>query len=228
MEFYLFSAWAIFSLASVPQYFPVADPCHVLWALAPAFGLFAFLLWRWVRWSPLLVTGFLIALCVPVLWQRIPVIREAFARPLVTLNEPPALRGMKVTPEKALVVGQITGAVKEILRYQPEIPSAMIGDDAMFLCFTPNRANPTPYFVTWAGLADNAINQQRWSYINRVRPVLFLKSARWDAVNDFYRRSNYLPLLYIDDLALEISVPKEIADRMGRGAYSLSARASKR
>ena len=123
-------------------------------------------------------------------------------------------------PEQAKRYGLITDALAPILRRQPDLPAALIGNDALFLCFVPNRTNPTPYYVTWQNLAENADNQRRWSYIQRVRPLMFLHKARWEAVDDFYRRARYIPLLYLPEELLEIAIPQELADAMGLKPYA--------
>jgi hypothetical protein len=48
---------------------------------------------------------------------------------------------------------------------------------------------------------------------------MFLHKARWEAVDDFYRRARYLPVLYVAEEALEIAVPQELADAMGLKVY---------
>jgi len=50
---------------------------------------------------------------------------------------------------------------------------------------------------------------------------LILQKIPWDPVNDFYRRSNYIPLLYVPAEDLEIAVPRELADSMGVSIYGL-------
>jgi hypothetical protein len=129
---------------------------------------------------------------------------------------------MKVPPEQAKSYTGIADALAPVLARQPGLPAALIGNDALFLCFVANRANPTPYFVTWMGLADNADNVKRWSYIQSVRPLMFLHKARWEAVDDFYRRARYIPLLYLPEEALEIALPQELADTMGLKPYGAS------
>jgi hypothetical protein len=129
---------------------------------------------------------------------------------------------MKVPPEQAKSYGQIINALAPILQHQPDLPAALIGNDALFLCLVPNRANPTPYYVTWPNLAENTNNLRRWSYIQRVRPLMFLHKARWEAVDDFYRRARYIPLLYLPEDLLEIAIPQELADALGLKPYAAS------
>lgn len=227
VEYYLVAAAAAMSLSSLMQYYPVPDPWHIMWALAPAFGLIIFAIWRWSGWPASVVAVVLAAAFLPSAYLKIQSAQNALVQPYVTLMHPPALRGMKVPPAQAQIIGRLVAAVDPILKLRPGMPSALIGDDALFLCFSHNHANPLPYFVTWSGLADNAANQRRWGYIQNVRPMLFLHKADWVAVGDFYRRARYVPLLYIDEKALELAVPREIADALGVTAYGAPlARAS--
>jgi hypothetical protein len=219
VEYYQVAALAALSVGSLLQYYPVPDSWHIVWSLAPGFGLILFACWRWLRWPALALTAVATAAFLPAIIIKVLSARECLARPLVTLTEPAVLRGIRVTPERAGHLGKIATCLSEIARHQPDLPAALIGNDAMFLCFVQNLANPTPYFVTWTGLADNEDNRKRWAYIQRVRPLMFMQKARWDAVNDFYRRSRYVPLLYIETEALEIAVPQELAAVMGRSAY---------
>ncbi len=218
-EYYLGAAVAAQAAGSVLQYYPVPDSWHVLWALGPAFGLVVYLFWRSARWSVPATTLVLTAVFVPSVWNKVQSARQSLARPLVTLDQPALLRGMQVTATQAQSYRRIMAALEQIEHYKPGIPSALIGNDALFLCFTQNHANPTPYYVTWIGLADPAATQERWNYIQAVRPLMFLHKARWDAVDDFYRRAHYVPVLYVAEEALEIAIPQELADAMGLKAY---------
>jgi len=219
VEYYLVAAVAAVSLSSLMQYYPVPDPWHIMWAMAPAFGLIIFALWRGSGWPASVVAVVLAAAFLPSAYLKLQSVQKNLAQPYMTLRHPQALRGMKVPPAQAQIIERIVAVVDPILKLQPGMPSALIGDDALYLCFSPNHANPLPYFVTWSGLADNAANLRRWGYIQDVRPMLFLHKADWVAVGDFYRRARYVPLLYIDEKALELAVPQEIADALGVTAY---------
>lgn len=218
-EYYLIASLAALSLGSLAQYYPVPDSWHILWSLAPAFGLVVFVTWRCLGWSAPVVAVTLAAALLPSLYTKARSAADCLSRPLVTLTAPDVLRGMRVPPAQARSYGQIANALFPVLKHQPDLPAALIGNDALFLCFNHNRANPTPYYVTWIGLADNADNLKRWAYIQSVRPLMFLHKARWEAVDDFYRRARYIPLLYLPEEALEIAVPQELADAMGLKAY---------
>jgi len=221
-EFFLVASLAAVSLGSLVQYYPVPDSWHIIWSLAPAFGLVVFVCWRGLGWPAPVVALVLTAALLPSVYEKIRSAQALLARPLVTLTTPAVLRGMKVAPEQAKNYGRIADALAPILAHQPDLPAALIGNDALFLCFVANRAKPSPYYVTWMGLADNADNVKRWGYIQSVRPLMFLHKARWAAVDDFYRRARYIPFLYLPEEALEIALPQELADTMGLKPYGAS------
>ena len=214
LEYYSIAALAALSLGSLLQYYPVPDSWHILWSLAPAFGLFTYVFWRWAGWPIPVVAVVLSAAFLPAIKLKIQSATQCLGRPLVTLTAPSVLRGMRVAPEQARSIGRIVAALQPVLQVAPDLPSALVGDDALYLCFTRNHTNPSPYFVTWRGLADNAQNQIRWDNIQRTRPLIFLLNARWEAVDDFYQRAHYVPLLSARAEALEIAIPQEVADAM--------------
>lgn len=86
---------------------------------------------------------------------------------------------MKVSAEEARSLGRIMDTLDLVLQHRPDLPGALIGNDALVLCFIPNRTNPSPHYVNWFGLAGQAAKQQRWSYIQAVRPLLFFHKASW-------------------------------------------------
>jgi len=221
-EYYLVAAMAAIALASLAQYFPVPDAHHVSYSLAPGFGLFVFICWRWVGHSPAVLglafaTMFLPAILLKARWAR-----EILGRPLVTLTHPALLSGMRVSPQRARVIADMAIAVEKIMSFRPAIPSVMQGVDALPLCLMHNLINPSPYFIRWGGLTDGAEEGQRLDYILRARPLIFFQQGQWDKVGDFYRRHRYVPLLYIQETALEIAVPEEVAKAMGQSAYGLN------
>lgn len=220
-EFHLVAATAALGLASLTQYYPMADSWHIFHALAPAFGLFVFACWRWSGWPAGRMAGLLALLLLPSAYLKVRAIGPALNRPLVQLAAPAVLRGMRVAPEQARFFAEVarTLALAEVIR--PDFPAAMIGDNPLYLCFSRNRENPLPYYVTWRGLATQEDNVQRWAYINRVRPVMILQKARWEAVDEFYRSAGYVPVFYAQAEALEIALPREMADAAGLKEYGL-------
>lgn len=222
IEYYLVAAWTVVSLGALLQYYPLPDPWHILWAAAPAFGLFALLLWRWLAWPAPAVAATLAVAFLPAAYAKAISFADASRQPWVTLEAPALLRGMKVLPKSAPLYTQVAETLAPVLRHRPDIPAVLIGNDALYLCFVSNLANPLPYFVNWQNLADAEDQQQRWRYIHAKRPLLFFQSAQWTAVGEFYRRERYVPLRYLPEVALEIAVPQEIADALGLTTYGKS------
>ncbi len=221
-EHYVVAALTVICLGSLLQYYPVTESWHIMWALGPCFGLVVYQFRPWVGWSPKVVTVVILVALLPALLVKVREINHAYEQPLVNLTQPAVLRGMQVSPELAQNISQIMETLGPILKLRPDLPSAMIGNNALFLCFVTNMENPTPYFVTWPGLADEKINQRRWNYIQSTRPLMILQQADWSAVGKFYRKENYVPILYLPEEALEIAVPKELADAIGVTVYGKS------
>lgn len=218
-DYYLVAAWTGLAVAALAQYYPLPDPWHILWSVAPAFGLFALLMWRWLGWPAPAVAGLLGIAFVPAAYAKAVSFQEAARQPWVKLEAPAVLRGMKVLPKTASIQTQVAATLAPVLQQRPDLPAVMIGNDALYLCFVNNRANPLPYFVNWPGLTDAAGQQQRWRYIHATRPLVFFQAAQWTAVGEFYQRERYVPLRYVEEVALEIAVPQEIADAMGVTTY---------
>lgn len=222
VEFYLVSALAAYALGSALQYLPVPDAWHILWAIAPAFGLFVYLLWRWSGWSAPALAGALAVLFVPAVIAKSRLAADLLAEPTVTLTSPAVLRGMKVSEDKARIYTQIESALTTLQAARPGVPAVMIGNDALYPCFLEDRTNLSPYYVTWPGVMPDEEHLKLWAAIHRLRPVLIMHQARWDAVGDFYRRERYVPLLYLEGAALEIAAPQELADKLGLKLYGLA------
>ncbi len=219
-DYYLVAAWTGLAVAALPQYYPLADPWHILWSTAPGLGLFVFLFWRRLGWSPRIVITVFMAAFLPAIHHKAVSFVDSSRQPWVTLQAPALLRGMKVMPKTAELYAQVARTLEPVLRQQPDLPGVAIGPDALYLCFLSNRTNPLPYFIKWPDLSTAADEQQRWRYIHDQRPLVFFQSPKdWTAVGDFYRRERYVPLLYVADEALEIAVPKEIANALGLTNY---------
>jgi hypothetical protein len=219
VEFYLVAGMAAVAVSSLIQYYPVPDSWHMFWSLAPVFGAGVYLIWRWSGGSPAAVVLIVTVALAPSVYSKISVTHELLAQPRVTLEAPALLRGLRMTPPEAAAIGSIMRVVDPVLQHRPDIPAVTIGRDALYLCLVNNRANPSPYFVTWPGLGDETANQALWNFVDRVRPLMFFHKANWSAVNDFYRRARYVPLLYLPETTLEIAVPQELADAMGLKVY---------
>ncbi len=209
-EFYSAAALGVVTLASLPQYFPISDPWHIGWALAPAFGLFVHALWRWTGRRTLALASILIAGLLPAALHTAAQIRASYTQPAVVLITPAALKGMRVSPEQAAVLGKISAAVDPVLARDPHIPGALFGRYATVLSFVPNRENPSPYCFDVEGLTPEPENQKRYRYIHDARPLLFLTNPMRDAMRDYLQRTRYVSQGYIVELDLEILAPREV------------------
>jgi MFS family permease len=179
IDYYLSAAWAGIGLGSLMQYYPMGDCWHIFFALGPVFGVVVYAAWAWSGWRAPVVAAVFAVVLLPAAYFRVKLIPPALNRPLVTLTKPVLLRGMKVPPEQARYLDQITDTLALAERARPDVPAVLIGNDALYLGFLKNLENPVPYYVTWMGLADQETNVARWGYINRVRPVLILEKPRW-------------------------------------------------
>jgi hypothetical protein len=220
-EFWLVSALALSSAAALPQFYPLPDPWHVLWAMAPAFGLGLYLGWRWLGWPAwACATAVCIAL-IPAIDVKRRAAAHALSLPRVTITKPSVLRGMQVDADLAADLRRIAEAIDVVQKFDPNVASSLIGIDAMYLCFPNNRINVTPYYVTWPMLASQQAEVTRWEHIRRDRPMLLIHGARWDVINELYRGSHYVPLTYVPGLAFELAVPQELAEALGLKVYGL-------
>lgn len=219
LDYYLIAAAAAFSLSSLVQFYPLPDNWHTTWALGPTLGLFVYSLWRWSGWSAPVTTLVLSLALVPSFAYRLRAAQSALAEPYVKLTHPEVLSGMKVSPAQAALYTEVSKVVDRVVQIQPDIPGVLLGNDALFLCLIPNRANPLPYFVSWPMLTDSIGERQRWSYILRVRPLVFFHKTDWSIVNRFYRENRYIPIAYFHAEGLEIAIPRETADAMGVTTY---------
>ena len=217
VEFYLVGALAVLSLGSLGQYFPVSDPWHVMWSLSPALGLFVFVLWRWTGWRAPLLALVMTGCLGPALWKNATAFWTSVTEPSVTLAQPPSLRGMRVSTQQARELGELNKIVGRVLLRAPDIPSLLFGDDAGYLCFTKNVANPTPYYVTWEGLAPSADTARRFRYIHEVRPLLFILHPVRGALQTYFQNERYESLGYFQAQDLEIAAPREVMARTPPG-----------
>ena len=215
LKSYLTAALGGLSLASLAQYFPVPDQWHVAWALSPTVGLFVYALWRWTGWPAAILTMVLAACFLAPAISVVHSVRLSMTQPTVTLAEPAFLKGMRVSPQQAQTLATVSATVQRALRYAPALPSALFGQNALLLCYTPNRENPTPYVFDLPGLAPAEEDQKRFTYIQAKRPMLFFCNPKRDILSGLLQANHYASLAYIPELDVEIAAPDEAlrADR---------------
>lgn len=217
-----------FALASLPQYFPLADPWHALWAVAPGLGVAAYAFGKCFPWRPHVAAAVLALLIAPTFIAKVTMAFLTIRGPWVTLTEPSVLRGMQARPHDAGYYQALATVLKRLLHLRPALSVVVAAGDPLPLCFVPNLENPTPLFVAWQGLTDDISEQRRWNYIHAVRPLVVVQNADWEAVDVFYRKARYAPLVYFHERSLEIAAPIELLEAAGvpKGGIPLPAAAS--
>ena len=214
-ELHVTAAAAGYALASLAQYFPIADPWHAFWALGPGFGIAILAFWRTAGIRAGIAALVLMLLMGPAWLDKWDSASAMLNRTWVDLREPAVLTGMRSNERDARLYAAISAAIKRAQVVRPHIPIVLIGRNALWLCFSSNLENPTPLNVTWPGLITPKTEAQRWAYIQKFRPLVVADNVNWELIDDFYRRDHYAPLLYFHDFALEIGAPQELLQAAG-------------
>jgi len=109
-------------LASWLQYYPVNEPYHRFWAMAPGIGLFAFLLLRSAGGRVLPVALALALFAAPLWADRIGLAVEAGRRPTVKIGGDSVLAGMDVLETEAPAWTALLETVDRQVAARPDIP----------------------------------------------------------------------------------------------------------
>ncbi len=201
------------ALASLAQYFPVADRWHIAWALAPAIGVFVYAWWRWTGWRTTTLFLVLAGCFLPAAVSATRSVRTSFTQQTHTLTEPVFLKGMRVTAAQAEIFSDIYRAVQPVLRNTPRLPGVLLGDNALLLCFAANLENPSPFYFRLPGLIPAAEEEKRFRFIDTARPLLFFCSPKRDLLNETLRTQRYTSLAYLPAIDVEIAAPDEAVPR---------------
>lgn len=210
-EFWTVAGLWLVSAFSLTQYYPVPCAQHTFWSLSPAFGLFAYGVWRYSKAPAAVVAAILGAALVPLLLTRIEEAKYSLGRPLVTLHRPAAVAGMRVLPEERRVLEGIDDALQRVFSSVPDKPVIILGADALYLCFANNLENPNAYYVTWRTLADEEQVMDRWRFIFIRRPIIVVQkppgSPGWAL---FLEQHKYTTIYSLAGTDLEIAAPSEV------------------
>jgi hypothetical protein len=174
-EYYSIAALAGLALGSAAQIYPLPEPNHLYWALAPALGVFVYFWHRLLRLPALGCSLALLLLLAPGAYSKYRWGNYTLNLSAVTLVDPPVLRGMRVNPPLAAALARSYAVVAPRLQKNPDQPVVLYGDDALYLAWFNNRANPSPYYVNWEGLAPPADRQKRLNYVFQAKPVVLLQ-----------------------------------------------------
>jgi hypothetical protein len=191
----LIYALVIISATSLLQFYPTFSLPQLFWSLAPLCGLISYFIWRFCRFKAAIALPVSIAILLPSVIQRTLQGWDNLSRPLVEIKKPFFLAGMRVEPNMAKLISDIESSLQEFLDLHPDRPIAIIGDDAMYCLFAKNKANLTPYYVTWNGLMSEHYAAKRNEIIFANRPVVIfcssLNAVHDQAVNEFMINYNY-------------------------------------
>ncbi len=207
-EDYQLAAFTGLALGSVAQIYPVPCPNHIYWALAPCFGLFFYLCWRWSRSEAWVCSITLLILLFPAGYCKYQWGEYTLQRPAITLQSPPVLSGMRVDLVRAQALQRVDAFIQPLLAANPVRPGLLYGDDALYLAWFKNLGNPSPYFVSWVGLLPREERLKRIEFILEQRPVLFLQNQqRREEVQKFLQAVNYKVVYEEVELVLCIALP---------------------
>jgi hypothetical protein len=214
-DFFPVAALTGVSLASAAQIYPVPCPRHFFWALAPAFGLMVYALWRWTRVRPVVLALAIIFLLVPTLHDKRGWGGYTLRQELVTVTEPAVLAGLRLAPEEHEFYRDLDRVYAAVERVKPGTPVAMFGNDAMMLCMARELSNPGPYYVTWPVLIPAEEKRVRWAEILGRRPLVMVHRYQSGNLEEFVRREAYTEIWRRDAAGLVIYAPGEWAGALG-------------
>ena len=173
-EYYSSATLAGLALGSAWQIYPLPEPNHLYWALAPGLGVLVYCCHRWLRLSAVGCSLALLVLLIPGTYSKYRWGTYTLNLPAVTLVNPPVLRGMRVNPPLAAALERSYAVIQPLLQKNPDQQVILYGDDALYLAWFNNRENPSPYYVNWRNLASPADQQKRLDYLFRTKPVVLL------------------------------------------------------
>lgn len=176
MEFYMVAAMSGVALGSLVQFYPVPDANHAFWAVVPGLCLLTYTCWRWMRASEWGCVVLLVLILLPASYDKYRWRAYTLRQPRVELKSPAFMRGMRLAPERAEAFQHIDRVVESILKERPGRPAMIYGYDALYLAWTRNRENPSPYYVTWPLLMSPEERERRSLFLVKEQPILFLQS----------------------------------------------------
>jgi hypothetical protein len=212
-DYHLAAVLAGLALAASMQVYPVPCPNHLYWAFAPGFGVFVYLCWRWSR-AEAWVCGLLVLLfLLPAGYDKYCFSRYTLSQPLMELQSPPLLAGMKVELARGQALQRVDAVLQALLALNPDRPGLLYGYDAIYLTWFRNRENPSPYYVTWIGLQRPDDQISHFGFLVQQQPVLLLHKYRGNeprpdaAMLKLLKAVGYRVIQSEPELSLFIAVP---------------------
>jgi hypothetical protein len=210
--YYVLAALSVLVIGSAMQVYPLPDPNHIYWALAPGFGVFVYFCWCSSRAGVWVCGLFLLLLLLPTGYSKYNEARYTLSQPLVKLVEPPAIRGMRVNLAQAQAFKRIDAVLQPLFALKPDRLGVLYGSDALYLTWLTKRINPSPYYVNWGGLLPRMDQLRRLIFLEQQQPVLFLHEYRLGAhengeMVELLHAVNYRIIHREPELSLFIALP---------------------
>lgn len=173
-EYYSSAALAGLALGSAAQIYPLPEPNHLYWALAPGLGVLVYFCHRLLRLHPTACSLALLLLLAPGVYSKYRWGTYTLDQSAVTLVNPPVLGGLRLPPPFAAALEKSYETIRPLLEKNPAQPVILYGHDALYLAWFENRENPSPYYVNWHDLVPPADQRKRLDYVFKAKPVVLL------------------------------------------------------
>jgi hypothetical protein len=173
-EYHVSATLGGLAVGSALQIYPLPEPNHIYWSLAPGLGVFFYFCHRRLRLSAVSCSLAFLLLLIPAAYNRYRWGTYTLNLPAVTLANPPVLGGMRVKPPLAAALEKSYAILRPVLQKYPDQPVILYGYDALYLAWFNNRENPSPYYVNWRGLMSPVDRQKRLDYLFKTKPVVLL------------------------------------------------------
>ncbi len=187
-EYYASATLCGLALGSAGQLYPLPEPNHIYWALAPGLGVFFYFCQRLLRLSAIGCSLAFLLLLAPAAYDKYRWGTFTLNLPAKTLINPPVLSGLRVSPPLAGALERSYDLIQPVLKKNPGQQVLLYGYDALYLAWFNNRENPSPYYVNWVDLMPPTDRLKRLNYLFKTKPVVLLHG----------KGANDLPFIPVD------------------------------
>ena len=204
---------AIVALASWTQYYPIADPRHLYWGVAPGLGAFVFFLQQVGRGRTRLVSVGLALVALPLIVERVGAAREKLSRDARAVGGRSVLAGMRVPPAEAAGWDALLRAIHSAEAGRGNVAMLIEGEDAIYGTLVGDLRNASPYYIDWAGLPRGDDPERRRRFIADRKPLIFVPARNASRVEALVREFHYVVLARIEGTGDILLGPGPIAGR---------------
>jgi len=176
------------------QYFPIYDPSHIYWAITPAVGLFAYVLFSFnlhkrvknIKLYSLkqnLLTVFFFGIALITVFSIISEVKlgingvvEKNKKFNIKIVKPEILRGMRIDQKDAYFYSDVSQNISSYLEENQEKKFVVYDADALYAAFTNNQQNIDSFYVTNAGYTSGVYSYEKdfYIYVKNKKPLIFL------------------------------------------------------